>query len=623
MNASKYYEIHSKDMVKWRYWNDESLRIAKESGKLLFITIGYATCHWCHVFQEENFMNPEVADILNTSYVPILVDREDRPDVDAFYMKMAQIMNGGGGWPLNIIAIPTGEPVFISSYLPPFRRDNFPGFIDVISYLRDMWEKDKYGLIQSAEKAMSYLNLEDREVPTEDIYSDTIELISNVYDREYGGFGQEPKFPSYPILNYLITYSQLGNDYTFMVDRTIRNIRYGGIYDQIGYGLFRYAIDRRWQIPHFEKMLYDQAMLLWTLSRLNKIKNNNFYTMIIKEIQNFLDSSMKDSETGLYYSALDADWLGKEGGYYLWTSKELNEALGDKKDLLKNYFNFVEVGEGTLLVPAPGINLSDENMLKLISELKNYRDRKEPLTKDDKILLGFNSLLLKMKLELSPNNISREEIMKFLSYFDSGGGGLYRYIRNGKRQGKGVLEDYAFMLDLLVSSYNYLGDKELLTKAIKISNYINSKFYDYKKGGYFLSEDGEGKLPQKIHDEYDSVYPSGNAMMIWNLERLKMLLETNDYDPYITGIKDRFSKSISRNPIGNISKIEYTLLSSKIYQLRGKNDQVKKSLQILRYPLNFIAFYDEDSELSICGDGKCQIVEKPEMILNYKYQIIY
>ncbi len=623
MNASKYYEIHSKDLVKWKYWNDESLNLAKESGKLLFITIGYSTCHWCHVFQEENFLNSEVAEILNSSYVPILVDREDRPDVDAFYMKMAQIMNGGGGWPLNIIAIPTGEPVFISSYLPPVRRDNYPGFIDVISYLRDMWEKDKYGLIQSAEKAISYLNLQEREVPSEDIYSETTELISNVYDREYGGFGQEPKFPSYPILNYLISYSQLGNDYTFMVERTIRNMRYGGIYDQIGNGLFRYAVDKRWQIPHFEKMLYDQAMLLWTLIRINKIKKDNFYEKIIGEIQEFLESSMKDQRLGLYYSSLDADWHGEEGGYYLWTLEEIKEALGDKHENLKNYFRYIEFGNKILLIPIPGVNLFSDDLLKLKVELENYRSRREPLGTDDKILSGLNALIMRIKLDRINNNLDSKGILNFLGNFESGNGRLVRYIRDGKKYGRGVLEDYAFMLDLLISSYNYVGDKEILGRAVKICNYLNSKFYDYEKGGYFISEGEDGKLPQKIIDEYDSVYPSGNAIMIWNLERLKVLLETNDFDPYISGIRERFSKSMSRNPLGNISKIEYSLLSTKILQLKGDQGEVKKALQLLRNPLNFVATYGGDDNLSICGEGKCLIVKEPENIMNYKFQIIY
>ncbi len=622
MQISKYYELHEKDGIDWNLWGEEPLNKAKSSGKLLFISIGYSTCHWCHVFQEETLRNEEVKKILNDHYIPIIVDREHRPDVDSLYMRLAQIMNGSGGWPLNVVAIPTGEPIFISSYLPPYNRDEMPGMINVLSYLHDLWQKDKSSVIESALKGISYLNIQPKGSPSETIHSDTMELLLNIYDREFGGFGQEPKFPSFTLLSFIITYSQLFENYLFMAEKTMRSIRYGGIYDHIGNGIFRYTVDRKWLIPHFEKMLYDQLMLKFISEKLYKIKKDNFYSNIMREIDLFLSSTLKDPDNGFYYSALDADWNGQEGGYYLWKEEQLGVALENFYPKLAKYYSKVELEDGYLLVPPLGADLNSEEFKEINARLLEFRKNNKNIERDDKLLTGLNALAISFDISKNLGD-SSNRIKKFLDTFHEGNGRLYRYYRKNKGYGSGVLEDYAYTINMLINYYFNTLDNSYFPMILKISRYLNDNFYDYENGGYFTSEKGEKTLPSRIIEENDSTYYSGNSIMFWNLLRMHSLMEIDEYQMMARGVQDKFRKYIETDPLSHIGMIEFQLISDRIVTVKGNPSTLKSLMMRLDYPINLIPITQEIEHIEVCLPGKCEIIRELNQINNYSKYWIY
>ena len=342
--SSPYLLQHKNNPVDWYPWGPEAFNKAIELDRPIFLSIGYSTCHWCHVMEKESFEDEAVAKILNENFISIKVDREERPEIDHLYMTVCQAMTGRGGWPLTIIMTPKKEPFFAGTYFPKQGRRGRPGMMQLLPSIAQAWESEREDLVKSANQINKYLiESNKKELGDElenSILTDTYSQFVNRYDENNGGFGGKPKFPSPHNLIYLLRYYNMTGDQTslFMVEKTLKEMRLGGIFDHVGFGFHRYSTDKEWLLPHFEKMLYDQAMLALAYTEAFQITNDTFYKNVVEEILYYVQRDMT-SERGGFYSAEDADSEGEEGLFYLWTEKELKNKLSteDSKLLIKTF----------------------------------------------------------------------------------------------------------------------------------------------------------------------------------------------------------------------------------------------------------------------------------------------
>ncbi len=420
--TSPYLLQHSNNPVDWYPWCDEAFQKAADEDKPVFLSIGYSTCHWCHVMEKESFEDEEVADLMNNVFVSIKVDREERPDIDHIYMMVCQMMTGSGGWPLSIIMTPDRKPFFAGTYFPKENRYGRIGFKELIRSIDNVWKTKRNDIIESADDITNYLKQIYRKDSaaniTEEIVDKAFDHFAKRFDDQYGGFGSSPKFPSPHNLMFLLRYwKKTGNQLALeMVTKTLTNMRMGGIYDHVGFGFHRYSTDKEWLVPHFEKMLYDQAMLIIIYSEAYTATGNCEFNKTAEEIIEYLLRDM-DADNGGFYSAEDADSEGEEGKFYVWTKSELLDILGtEDADFATRLFNTTETGNfleestkkynGTniLHLKKPLMNLSedlgityDELNLKIESirkKLYDYRKNRILPFKDDKILLDWNALMI-------------------------------------------------------------------------------------------------------------------------------------------------------------------------------------------------------------------------------------
>ena len=355
---SPYLLQHANNPVDWYPWGEEAFDKAKKEDKPIFLSIGYATCHWCHVMEHESFEDEQVAALMNEAFVSIKVDREERPDVDDVYMTVCQMVTGSGGWPLTIIMTPDKKPFFAATYIPKESRYGRAGMMQLIPRVKELWETQRSELLGSADKITNALSQTSNSSPgmelRKELLEEAFELFNRNYDPQYGGFGNAPKFPTAHNLMFLLRYWKRTNHEKplQMVETTLRKIRLGGVYDHIGFGFHRYSTDREWLVPHFEKMLYDQAILTMAYTEAYQATGNEFYRNVAQEILEYVLRDMTDSQGG-FYSAEDADSEGEEGKFYIWTETEIREILNaDEADLMINVFNVNQTA--ILVMKQPG-----------------------------------------------------------------------------------------------------------------------------------------------------------------------------------------------------------------------------------------------------------------------------
>ncbi len=346
---SPYLLQHANNPVEWYPWCDEAFYKAKEEDKPIFLSIGYSTCHWCHVMEKESFEDEEIADLMNDAFISIKVDREERPDIDGIYMSVCQMLTGSGGWPLTIIMTPDKKPFFAGTYFPKTARFGRLGIIELIPQIKDIWLNRRDEINKSASEIINALNqgiIPSANEIDKKIFEKAFDDFKNRFDPEYGGFGQAPKFPSPHNLSFLLRYYLMKNDKDALsiVEKSLTEMRKGGIYDHIGFGIHRYSTDREWLIPHFEKMLYDQALLAIAYTELYQVAKNDIYRNTVEEILDYVLRDMTSPEGG-FYSAEDADSEGEEGKFYLWSKDEINEILNEDVDLISDIFNLKEDGK--------------------------------------------------------------------------------------------------------------------------------------------------------------------------------------------------------------------------------------------------------------------------------------
>lgn len=580
---SPYLLQHAYNPVDWYPWGDEAFERAKTEDKPVFLSIGYSTCHWCHVMERESFEDPDVAQMMNESVISIKVDREERPDLDHIYMMVCQMLIGSGGWPLNILMTPDKRPYFAATYIPKHTRFGRTGMMDLIPRLAKVWTEQRDQVIDSAEKIVAALKSVDSGGQQGELDATVLETayqqLAERFDEKHGGFGEAPKFPTPHNLLFLLRHwKRTGKpEALHMVEETLRAIRRGGIYDHVGFGVHRYSTDQTWLVPHFEKMLYDQALLVMAYVEAYQATGKREYQETAREILSYVLRDMTASE-GAFYSAEDADSEGVEGKFYVWSEEEIQNALPpEEADLIVKVFHIEKGGnfmdESAKRKTGANILHLKKSLSMLAKELKtsdqairdrwtsarhrlfSVREKRVHPYKDDKVLTDWNGLMIAALAKASRafGDLQYAEaaakavdfIFKHLRKPD--GRLLHRY-RDKDAAISGNLDDYAFLIWGLIELYEATFDAGHLKAALDLNEVILKHFWDEKRGGLFFSpDDGEALIVRK-KEIYDGAVPSGNAVAMWNMLRLGRSTANTRLEERAADIGRAFSTAVKQIP---------------------------------------------------------------------------
>ena len=609
--TSPYLLQHAYNPVDWNPWNSKYLEKAKKENKLVVISVGYSACHWCHVMERESFEDTVVAKLMNEKYISIKVDREERPDVDNVYMNAVQLMTGSGGWPLNVVTLPDGRPIWGGTY---FSKDQWINALDQISKL---YEKDPGRLISYADqleegvKSLDIIELNKSKANFNlDIMKEYLNNWSKKFDLEYGGLAGMPKFMMPNNLHFLLKYSYQTNNTEIQdfVNLTLKKMAFGGVYDQIGGGFSRYSVDNKWHIPHFEKMLYDNAQLVSLYSDAYKATKNELYKKVVYKTIDFVNSELKD-ESGGYYSSLDADSKTingalEEGAFYVWTEKELKITLKDDYTVFSNYYNINPYGywedDKYVLIRSEDAqkiatihNLSALELEQIIkncnSKLVKVRNKRGKPRLDDKILTSWNGLMIKGFVDsykafnepefLNSAIDNAEFIVKNLYSED---GQLLRNYKNGKSNINGYLEDYSAIISGFLSLHEVTLDEKWLKYSKQLTEYVYKHFYNEKTKMFYFTSDLDEKLLSRTVEFRDDVIPSSNSIMANNLFLLSHYFDNQDYLETAIKMLNNVSPEIDPYPNGFSNWLDLMLkISDSFYEVAiVGEDAVSKTIEI-------------------------------------------
>ena len=582
---SPYLQQHVHNPVDWYPWGDKAFQKAKIENKPIFLSIGYSTCHWCHVMARESFEDQEIARLLNNVFVAVKVDREERPDIDSVYMTVCQLITGSGGWPLTILLTPQLQPFFAGTYFPKEGYRGSIGLKDLILNVKDLWQERRSEVINSARDIIKTLKetseTKSGEELGEKILRKTFEELKKSFDREYAGFGGFQKFPTPHHLFFLLRYwKRTSNKQAMeMVEKTLTAIQQGGIYDHIGYGFHRYSVDSQWLVPHFEKMLYDQALLVMAYTEAYQASGKNHYRKTAEQTIEYLVRDMQSPEGG-FYSAEDADSEGVEGKFYLWTMEEIIKVLGKEDGELfcqiyqvKEEGNFTEqttgmkTGKNILHLKKPSEEYARELKIKtseLIQKLKKshdklfqWREKRIRPQRDDKILADWNGLVIGA-LSYASQAFKKPEyadkaretadfILKYMCHHNR----LWHRWRDGDKTVEGNLDDYAYIIWGLLKLYQTTFNAYYLESAINFNQTLMDHFWDSEEGGFFFTADDTETVLLREKSSYDTALPSGNSIQMLNLLNLALITDRRDLEEKTLDHERTFSLRIENSPLAH------------------------------------------------------------------------
>ena len=552
--TSPYLLQHANNPVDWHAWGEEALNLSRTSDKPILLSIGYSACHWCHVMEHESFENEAIAKLMNENFINIKVDREERPDLDQVYMNAVQLMTGSGGWPMTVFLLPSGEPFYGVTYFPPDDRYGRPGFRRLLETIAQSYKSKKQEIVNSAQSLRQHLNQKVQG----DTNADVVHLplldqaargLSSRFDPRHGGFGAAPKFPPSMTIEFLLRYyHRTGNREALQMSTfTLDKMAYGGLYDQIGGGFHRYSTDERWLVPHFEKMLYDNALLARVYLDAWRVTGNPLYRRITEEVLDFIVREMRDPNGG-FYSTQDADSEGVEGKFYVWQFEEFKATAGPDGELLARYLDVTSHGNweehNILNVPRPPdvfckIEKISEDELKAkfdAARPKLYAAREKRIHpgRDEKILTDWNGLALRAFADAAAYlgrddyrqiAVSNAEFI-FRTLWD--GTRLLHSFKDGRARFNAYLDDYANVADGLLSLYQLSFEEKWLKRAEALADHIIDRFWDSDNGGFYFTDIGHEALITRTKDYFDNATPSGNSVAADVLVRLGAQLGRND-----------------------------------------------------------------------------------------------
>jgi uncharacterized protein YyaL (SSP411 family) len=652
---SPYLLQHAYNPVNWHPWGKEALQRAKVEDKPIFLSIGYSTCHWCHVMARESFESEQTAGILNENFICIKVDREERPDLDEIYMKAVQILTGAGGWPLSVFLTPDKKPFYGGTYFPPRPLHDLPAFNDILQAIVSNWCDNREQLLASSEDITellqkSYLHKPYSGEVSVDLLDDLYEQIVLQFDPDYGGFGDDvaawtvkrPKFPLPCYLSFLLRYyHRTGKRFAqTMVKQTLYAMVRGGIFDQVGGGFHRYSTDRYWLVPHFEKMVYDNALLSRVYLEAYQVTGDQTFAQIGKNTLDWVLREMTDPDGG-FYSAIDADSEGAEGVFYVWSPDEVRSVLGaERGDTICRYFGITpqgnfEEGKSVLYLAEPSGAVEREDLIrKAIEELLLARNQRIRPATDDKILTGWNGLMIRafvtgyqvlhdrrfLEAATSSARFILENLVKDQR--------LCRRYRDREATIPGTLEDYAFFIAALLDLYEASFDPEWLREAFRLNNVMIELFWDKSFGGFFFNHYGETEILAAIKEAYDGPIPSGNSIAAENLFRIGVLADDEDMLRRARDIFLAFGAQLEESPLAHtqmLSAVDLYLNSPMQIVIAGDDVEETKEfvLEINRHflPDKVIAFAgsradeDVDPGLVPLTKGKLATQGKPTVYI--------
>jgi len=658
--TSPYLLQHAYNPVNWKAWNSETLALAKKENKLIIISVGYSACHWCHVMEEESFENDSIAKIMNANFISIKVDREERPDVDKVYMNAVQLMTGSGGWPLNCIALPDGRPIFGGTY---FTKEQWSKVLISISKLYKDSPEKAIAFAENLTKGIQEsqlitLNKKTPNFEEKDIV-EAVDLWETQIDTIYGGFKGAPKFPMPNSLDFLLRYGYQFKDtkVAAYLNNTLTKIAFGGIYDQIGGGFSRYAVDEKWHIPHFEKMLYDNAQLVSIYSKAYITNKNHLFKEVVTESLNFIKEELT-AENGAFYSSLDADSKNKlgekeEGAFYEWTEAALQLILGTDFELFKDFYNinsygFWEKDKYVLIRNSSKVAFAAKHKLSLLAlnnkintwknTLKVERNKRSSPNLDDKVLTSWNALMIQGYVDAyrAFGNLEYLEIAIKNAHFIiekqlRKDGGLNRNFKNGFSTINAYSEDYATIIQAYISLYEVTLDEEWLTTSKELMEYLFVNFFNEKNGMFhFTSKEDENLIARK-YEVIDGVMPASNSLIANSLFKLGHYYSDNKYLKTSEQMLNNIKQDVKISPgnysnwlhlMTNFTKPFYEVVVAGNEALKVNKSLIKnytpniliagtseenKTLPLLSYKFN-----EDDTFIYVCVNGTCK---KPEVNL--------
>ena len=573
--TSPYLLQHAHNPVNWYPWGEAALIKARDENKPILLSIGYSACHWCHVMEHESFENEDIAALMNENFVNIKVDREERPDLDQIYMNAVQMMTGQGGWPMTMFLTPEGVPFYGGTYFPPDDRYNMPGFPRILMSVAEAYRSQQDQVTSTAMQMLGELRRvglaeESRELLTTEILDGAYRRIKANYDRTNGGFGGAPKFP--PSMNlefFLHSYHRTGSSETLeVVEQTCRKMAHGGMYDQLGGGFHRYSVDAKWLVPHFEKMLYDNALLARLYLHVYQVTKDGFARRVAEETLDYVGREMTDAAGG-FYSSQDADSEGHEGKFFVWSRKEIIDALGQREgDLFCDYYNVTERGnfEGQNILHvttsledvAEVRDVSVEELRSIIEagrqKLFALREQRIKPGRDEKVLTAWNGLMLASFaeaaaiLERPDYRQIAEANARFLLDHLRKDGLLLRTAKDGEARLNGYVEDYAGLIDGLIAVFEATGDLTWIDDAVSLADKMIEQFWDEESGGFFFTGKSHERLIVRSKEFLDNATPSGNSLATFSLLKLSLLTGSEDYRRRATSALRLMADQIRRYP---------------------------------------------------------------------------
>lgn len=661
--SSPYLRQHAHNPVNWKAWNDESLQQAKEEKKLIIISVGYSACHWCHVMEKESFEDSTAAAVMNKNFISIKVDREERPDVDQIYINAVQLMTGSAGWPLNVVALPDGRPVWGGTY---FKKSDW---INALSKMQKLYEEDPQKLLDYADKledgikSMDLISMNNTEINFKNYPTDSIvSKWQNNFDYKFGGNNRSPKFMMPNNFEFLLRYSVQNNnkEMTDYVMLSLDKIAYGGVYDHIGGGFARYSTDIKWHVPHFEKMLYDNAQLVSLYSHAYSLNKNPHYKEVVTETLEYIAREMTNNE-GAFYSSLDADSETEEGEleegtYYIYTKEELKNQLLEDYDLFAEYYNVNSFGKWEKDHYVLIRNKSDEEILKQFSmgieelhlkkqnwkqTLLDFRNKRAKPRLDDKTLTSWNALMIK-------GYVDAYKVFKEKEYLDAAlknahfisdkqlqdSGALFHNYKDGKSSINGYLEDYATVIDAFIGLYEVTLDEQWINKAKELVDYSFTNFFDVEKGMFYFTSKEDKELVTRTFEYRDNVIPASNSIMAKNLFVLAHHFDENKFrktakqmlhnvKPEIAGYPSSYTNWLDLLLNYQLNYFEVVVVGDQaIEKLSGINDKYLPQILIAgstsekKSPLLELRYIEDETLIYVCVNNACKLpVSEPNEAL--------
>jgi len=662
--TSPYLLQHAHNPVNWHAWNKETLELAKKENKLIIISIGYSSCHWCHVMEHESFENEEVAEVMNENFISIKVDREERPDIDQVYMNAVQLMTGRGGWPLNCIALPDGRPIWGGTYFP---KENW---INALNQLADLYKNTPEKAIEYAEKLTEGVKnsalVHFKKKHTENSVSNlnlAVKKWEEAMDFDLGGRKGAIKFPMPNNYEFLLRYAVQTGDNKILdyVNTTLTNMAYGGIYDQVGGGFARYSTDKKWHIPHFEKMLYDNGQLVSLYSKAFQATKNELYKNTVYHTLNFIERELTSDE-GAFYSSLDADSNNaknelEEGAYYVWKKEDLKTLLGSDFKLFSDYYNINDYGlwennNYVLIRKNSNLEITKKHSISISKLQTNVttwqklllkeRTKREKPRLDDKTLTSWNALMLKGYIDAYAAfnekhflDIAIKNATFIYTKQLQENGSLNHNYKNGKSTINGYLEDYATVIDAYIALYEITFNEVWLNTAKQLTDYTFDHFYDTEKFMFYFTSDEDANLITRKMEIEDNVIPASNSIMAKNLFKLSHYYSNNYYSKVskqmLENVKENAQQygsgysnwlQLMANYVGNYYEIAISGENAldKIFELNQKyipNKLIAGSTKKSNLPLMEGRYNENETLIYICVDGACQLpVNNTEEALN-------